>query len=325
MVLLRYNVTAVLAASFLLRSTLATRLLDKLRVLGPGARDLVKKSTPAAPRFVIYNDAWVNSLPAAADLKGYNVYALSFWMTNGATDMALTWQELTDSERNSYLQEYDAAGISLIVSAFGATDAPTSGGTDPVAIANSLASWVLQYGLHGVDIDYEDFNAFYNKEGTAEPWLITLTQQLRKHLPQEKYSLSHAPISPLFSPNTWSGGGYLQVHQAVGSLIDWYNVQFYNQGTTEFTTCNGLLIASSAESPESALFQIVANGVHPDMLVIGKPGTTGDADNGYMTTLILASCVAQAASSGWNAGVMVWEYPHVGTSWINAIRSSWPV
>lgn len=69
--------------------------------------------------------------------------------------MALGWQELTDSERTSYLQEYNAAGISLTVSAFGSTDAPTSSGTDPVTIADNLASWVLQYGLQGVDIDYE--------------------------------------------------------------------------------------------------------------------------------------------------------------------------
>lgn len=76
-------------------------------------------------------------------------------MTSGPADMAIGWQELTDSERTSYLEEYNAAGISLIVSAFGSTDAPTSSGIDPVTIANSLASWVLQYGLQGVDVDYE--------------------------------------------------------------------------------------------------------------------------------------------------------------------------
>lgn len=76
-------------------------------------------------------------------------------MTSGAADMALGWQELTDSERTSYLQEYNAAGISLIVSAFGSTDAPTSSGADPATVANNLASWVLEYGLQGVDVDYE--------------------------------------------------------------------------------------------------------------------------------------------------------------------------
>lgn len=81
--------------------------------------------------------------------------ALSFYMTSGAVDMALGWQELTASQRTTYLQEYNAAGISLIVSAFGSTDSPTTSGTNAVTIANNLASWVQQYGLQGVDIDYE--------------------------------------------------------------------------------------------------------------------------------------------------------------------------
>lgn len=76
-------------------------------------------------------------------------------MTSGAADMALGWQYLTASQRTSYLQEYNAAGISLIVSAFGSTDAPTSSGANAVTVANNLASWVVQYGLQGVDIDYE--------------------------------------------------------------------------------------------------------------------------------------------------------------------------
>lgn len=69
--------------------------------------------------------------------------------------MALGWQELTASERTTYLQEYNAAGISLIVTAFGSTDTPTTSGANAVTVANNLASWVLEYGLQGVDIDYE--------------------------------------------------------------------------------------------------------------------------------------------------------------------------
>ena len=46
-------------------------------------------------------------------------------------------------------------GISLIVSTFGSTETPTTSGTDAVTVANNLASWVKQYDLQGVDIDYE--------------------------------------------------------------------------------------------------------------------------------------------------------------------------
>ncbi|KAG8214826.1 hypothetical protein J3R82DRAFT_9975 [Butyriboletus roseoflavus] len=124
----------------------------------------------------------------------------------------------------------------------------------------------------------------------------------------------------------WSGGGYLAVDKSVGSMIDWYNVQFYNQGATEYTTCAGLLTASSSTWPETALFQISANGVTLDKLVIGKPGTTSDASNGYIDPSTLATCVSQAATSGWDAGVMVWQYPDATSTWIETVRgNTWPV
>lgn len=48
-----------------------------------------------------------------------------------------------------------AAGIKLIVSVFGATDAPTSTNADPTATANTMAAWVKEFDLDGIDVDYE--------------------------------------------------------------------------------------------------------------------------------------------------------------------------
>jgi chitinase len=53
------------------------------------------------------------------------------------------------------LTSYHDAGISLIVSAFGSTDTPTTNRHDPTTVANNLAAFVLKYNLDGVDIDYE--------------------------------------------------------------------------------------------------------------------------------------------------------------------------
>jgi chitinase len=44
-----------------------------------------------------------------------------------------------------------------------------------------------------------------------------------------EYILTHAPLAPWFTPSKYPGGAYLKIHQTVGSLIDWYNVQFYNR------------------------------------------------------------------------------------------------
>ncbi|KAI0725387.1 glycoside hydrolase superfamily [Fomitopsis betulina] len=316
--------------------------------IAPDALTILERRnySPSAPYFVEYFDAYasgVTGAPPVADVSGYNVFILAFLLLEGAWDNAEGWTELSASDRSTTKAAYNDAGIALMVAAFGSSDTPTTSGADPTDTANTMAAWVIEYGLDGIDVDYEDFDAM--DAGTAEAWLVTFTTQLRSQLPAGDYIITHAPVAPWFSPSIWTNGGYLQVNTEVGDLIDWvslhnenlklfkanlnsaqYNVQFYNQGTSEYTTCSGLLDTSSSTWPESALFQIVANGVSEDKLVIGKPATTGDASSGYMSPSTLAACVEDAKSSGWDAGVMVWQYPDAGTSWITTVRSdSWPV
>lgn len=162
--------------------------------------------------------------------------------------------------------------------------------------------------------------------GSAVQWLTTFTTELRKELPQGQYLLTHAPVAPWFSPGMYTNNAYIQVDDNVGNLIDWYNVQFYNQGTYDYTTCNSLLYESSQTWPNTSVYQLVYTGVEMDKIVIGKPANPGDASNGYMNTTYLAMCLADAKEDGWNAGVMVWEFPDAAASWIKAVRAqSWPV
>ncbi|KAJ4469520.1 glycoside hydrolase [Lentinula aciculospora] len=290
---------------------------------------LVSNTTLAAPHWVIYSDRSISGLtgpPPVSEVEGFNVFALSFLLVNGAFDKAEEWTQLTSAQRATIKAQYAAAGIKLIVSVFGSTDAPTSNGADPIATADSMAAWVIQYGLDGVDVDYEDFDAINAGDGKAEAWLVSFTRQLRVKLPQGQYLLTHAPVAPWFSPGKFGGGAYLTVDSTVGGLIDWYNLQFYNQGSNEYTTCTGLLTNSSSTWPKSALFQIAASGVPLDKLVIGKPATTSDASDGFMSTSTLASCLNTAKISGWNAGAMVWEFPDANSSWISSVRAlSFPV
>ncbi|KIJ51714.1 glycoside hydrolase family 18 protein [Sphaerobolus stellatus SS14] len=290
---------------------------------------LVADATPAAPHFVVYSDEWVSGLtgpPAVSAVSGFNVFALSFLLTEGAFDKAEEWTQLSASQRSTIKSQYAAAGIKLIVSLFGSTDAPTSSGADPIATANTMAAWVIQFGLDGVDVDYEDFNAINAGDGKAEAWLTSFTQQLRVKLPAGQFILTHAPVAPWFSPNKFGGGAYLTVNKNVGSLIDWdsnLRIRFFCiEGTSEYTTCAGLLTASSSTWPQSSVFQIAASGVALNKIVIGKPAASGDASNGFMSTSTLASCVSQAKAKGWNAGVSTWEYPDATAPWISAVRGS---
>jgi hypothetical protein len=73
------------------------------------------------------------------------------------------------------------------------------------------------------------------------------------------------------------------------------------EGTNEYTSCAGLLTASSSAWPNTAVFQLAANGVALNKIVIGKPAIASDAENGFVSTGSLATCVAQAKAQGWSA------------------------
>ena len=59
-------------------------------------------------------------------------------------------------------------------------------------------------------------------------------QRLRQIIPQ--HIVTHAPQAPYFSSTSYKNGAYVTVNQKVGNLIDFYNVQFYNQGDTTYDT-----------------------------------------------------------------------------------------
>lgn len=98
-------------------------------------------------------------------------------------------------------------------------------------------------------VDYEDLDRFNNGEGAS--WLIDLTNSLRDQLPQGQYLLTHAPIGAWLVRALYSkDGGYAAVNDAVGSKIDRYNVQYYNQKnawtTKDELLNNGVVFPGSA-------------------------------------------------------------------------------
>ena len=82
-------------------------------------------------------------------------------------------------------------------------------------------------------------------------------------------------------------------------------MQFYNQGI--YTTCESLISKSGGAFPGSSLLEIPKHGVPLSKLVIGKPATSADATNGYMSPAKLASCLGTAHAKGWKGGLMVWQ------------------
>ena len=85
--------------------------------------------------------------------------------------------------------------MSLVVSAFGATDLPTSAGLDPVQLANTMAQYVLETDMDGIDVDWEETTLVTQQPGVGEQWLATFTRTLRSQLPKGQFILSHARTS----------------------------------------------------------------------------------------------------------------------------------
>ena len=70
------------------------------------------------------------------------------------------------------------------------------------------------------------------------------------------------------------------------------------------------------------MFEIAANGVELNKLVIGKPGTAADATNGFIDPATLGQCVDQAHAAGWNGGVMAFQFPNANADWIRAAKGT---
>jgi chitinase len=203
-------------------------------------------------------------VPGYAPPHVYNYVAITFWTYNaGPQDVAIVWANpsnyfgtssafgSTDAQiRTNIKSIYNSNGIKLLVSAFGSTETPTTSNYDPVVVATSLASYVTTYGLDGVDVDWEDTAAF--QAGTGEAWLITFTTTLRQKLPNA--IITHAPQAPYFAGTSlYTKGAYVAVHNAVGSMIQFYNVQFYNQGSTSYNTGNSLFNTSGGWAPGTSV------------------------------------------------------------------------
>ncbi|KAJ3257760.1 hypothetical protein HDU77_002556 [Chytriomyces hyalinus] len=265
--------------------------------------DIATTTSPASPRRPVARDddekarivIYTNDLSDELLYTKYTHININFW----------------NRDYNDWYIDASAfqeAGKKVLISAYGGGVTPTSNGNDPIEDARMLAEFVQRNGLDGVDIDWEDGPSLGNG---GEEWLITLTRELREQLPSP-YLITHAPQAPHFSPGLYYGGAYITVDQEAGHLIDFYNVQYYNQGSSSYDDCECLLFYARGWAPQTAVFEIHDTlGIPLNKLVIGKPVTeegVDDGSTGYMDPSGLIECFRQAGEQGWNAGGMGWRF-----------------
>jgi chitinase len=259
-------------------------------------------------------DAW----PKSSDLGMWNDLLLAFYLTDGrgAFDISAVWAGLGNTTQQSIISDYHAAGKKIRVSIFGATDYPLTHNGDPAAIAADVAKFVMANNLDGVDVDYED-SASFNAAADGENFLINLTKALRSALPSPQYTISHAPQSPYFTSANWyPQGAYLKVHKEAGDLIDFYNIQYYNQGQGMYEDCTSLFTGGGTTIAGTSVTEIIAAGIPAAKVIVGKPGAAGDASNGVMDPATLGGCISNSSTKP--GGVMAWQWDTAGPSWISA-------
>merc|ERR1719474_2158160 len=270
---------------------------------------------------------------------GYNVLNFAFWVstsTNGGAAVngaAYDWQNIENRITDSSLIQvltgkssataaelragikaiYAQDGIDICISAFGGADHPMGNGANAVTTAQALYQYGIDYDYDCYDIDWEE--AYYGKFGATaygEQWLCDLTDELYSLKSADQY-ITHAPQAPYFMGTPqYPLGGYTTVHKNCGDKISWYNVQFYNQGSTKYDTYSSLFVNSDGWSSNSAVYEIMDGAssenvpVPAEKIVVGKH-TLGDGST-FVSGSTLKSIFNEALAAGrWSTGFMSWQ------------------
>jgi|SRR5579862_3048872 chitinase len=292
------------------------------------------------PRKVIYIDEITSWYPdptlniyQAAE-AGFNVIILSFYLSSGPTDIVTAWANVaTQKQRENCLNIIHKNNAILMISAGGGTDTPYN--LNPVEYATEVATFANNHGFDGVDFDLENFDPGLkyppmNSKQTLN-WLITCAVTCRKIIGNNK-SLSFAPQAPYFGKigdsTSFVGvlGGFTALELAIPTTIDFYNVQFYNQGPGCYISYEGLFVNSRIGGCSDIAFhgtsisEIAQNGVPLNKIVLGKPFLRSDAGNDFVNIGDLKMWIDKARNElGWDAGIMTWQWHNFKTAkkWID--------
>ena len=85
--------------------------------------------------------------------------------------------------------------------------------------------------------------------------------------------MTHCPQAPYFKEEYYRNGGYITVNKAVGDLINFYTIQFYNQGNTKYDSYEELIEKATGFFSGTSLMEIYNRGIDLNKLIICKPVT----------------------------------------------------
>lgn len=286
------------------------------------------------PRNVIYFFNTANPIPLAgiANLP-YTDVILGFLIPDSgssANELTLKWDgsAFTDTLQSD-IQTLQAAGKNVLISVGGQVS-NKSGWTgwssakyeafsgSVSVLVEQIVSWVGSIGADGVDIDFEDSNAFTGEAGyDGITFLSELTSGLSQALPSGSI-ITHAPQTPYWDTNSRYNAAYSEVDSQVGSSIAWYNNQFYNNPRYD-----------SDAATKVASYLMVAEVIGPTKLLMGvsiDPNDEGAVSLDDMTQNVIVPLQAQFPPTPQLiefGGVMTWqfEFDNAG-AWANGIAQA---
>ncbi|AUG51542.1 chitinase [Thalassospira marina] len=300
-----------------------------------------KVRTMRTPENVIYTDNGygpVSKLAGTACTIGIQSFISNASFDNGTCKLELDWPLQSALNHKDIVPAKEGGKRKILVALGGGTfDTPSwqacSDNLD--AFADALVSFVKTNDFDGIDIDWEDTGALTKSGGyDAVAFLSGLTRKLRAGLPAPQYIITHAPQPPYFDAS-FHGGTYMQVMKQVGTLIDYLNIQYYNNGDFVGTTGSEQAekVAGTTGSPAFAtsIVGLVAQGLPVEKLLVGKPTTPHNAGTGFLPVDEFCSDVVAPLVAKYGAnfgGVMGWQLAQSPSSadleydWISTVADA---
>ncbi|SMF17211.1 Glycosyl hydrolases family 18 [Tistlia consotensis] len=257
---------------------------------------------------VYYNANYTPVLDAAGDALTH--LNLAFAIPSASNPLTLEISGNLTSTLLGQVPQVQAAGKKVMLSFGGGTVSSAQYqamvGNEP-AIAAQLAAFVKQYGLDGIDVDYEDSGALMNNSGyNGGEFAITLTNSIHDALAGVGRGklISHAPQPPYIAGPEYSGGWnvYATIWTETAGKIDWLNMQYYNNP--------GFNDADQVVAHYQTLLKGWSGfaGLKPKQLLVGKPIGQGDAGSGWIPAADIVSDIIDPLQAGGIGGAMGWQF-----------------
>ena len=241
----------------------------------------------------------------------------------GSVDALQTWELTDEAAKKEVLAYAHSKGAKILLSAAGSTEAIEDFfGSDPLAngieYGTEMAKRAITLGLDGVDFDMELTPQNYAPFESGEFQKFTKGCALGVNTVDLNLIVSFAPQGPYFA--TWTRDpelGYTALMKDDSLKIDFVNIQFYNQGDKFYTTYDTQFIQgiddpkNNMYTSQSAIDEMIKNGVPAEKILLGKPMTSTDGYSGFTSSsnMLDWTCRYWKESGNKIGGFMAWMYP----------------